>query len=220
MIRLAAIASAVGLAALLAGCPAFYVDRGDVVSPSRSAAQPTVQALPPANAYVDLRERWQREIQIGLGGYALATLIDPALAAAELSHDAAVESLHGAELESALENRWDALYGASRDRFPIDIDWRFDSQFITKSEVLDPAEWTMTLRSSSGQTFQPLSTTVLNAAATPKDGFWEGSFRLWFPWRDPVTKMPLLGGQNSWVSLQLAHVSGSGTFTWRFRSGF
>lgn len=220
MIRLAAIVSAVGLAALLAGCPAFYVDRGDVVAPSRSVSQPTVQSLPPANAYVDLRARWQREIQIGLGGYAVATLIDPALAAAELSHDAALEDLHGAELASALENRWDALYGADRDRFPIDINWRFDAQFISKSEVLDPAQWTMVLKSSSGQTYQPLSMTILNASATPQEGFWEGSFRLWFPYRDPVTKMPLLGGQNSWLSLQLAHVSGSGTATWRFRSGF
>jgi hypothetical protein len=220
VIRLAAIVSAVGLAALLAGCPAFYVDRGDVVAPSRSNAEPTVRALPPSNAYVDLRTRWQREIQIGLGGYAVATLIDPGLAAAELAHDAALEDMRGAELETTLENRWDALYGADRDRFPIDVAWRFDAQFLTNAQVLDPAAWSIVLRTSDGHTYRPLSTTVLSTAQTPQDGFWEGSFRLWFPWRDPVAKTPLLGGQNSWLSLALAHPSGSGAFTWRFRSGF
>jgi hypothetical protein len=119
-----------------------------------------------------------------------------------------------------IENRWNALYGKDRDRFPIDVQWRFDEQFVTKGEILDPANWTVQLRTSAGKTYAPLSTAVLATATAPKEGYWEGAVRFWFPWRDPVEKTPLLGGQNSSLSLSMAHPSGSGTFTWRFRSGF
>ena len=90
----------------------------------------------------------------------------------------------------------------------------------TYGDVLDPANWSLLLKTSSGAIYQPSSTTVLAATQTPREGFWEGTVRVWFPWRDPVTKNPLVGGQNAWVSLRLSHPSGAGEATWRFRPGF
>jgi hypothetical protein len=205
---------------LLSGCPAFYVERGEVIAPSASLARPTAATLPAAKTFVDRRALWQREVRIGLGGYVLATLIDPSLAAAQIAHDAAIEDTRGAALDGLIANRWTALYGANRDRFPIDLDWRFDAQFVTNDRVLDPASWAIALKTGTGETVSPMATTIVAASSAPREGYWEGTVRLWFPWRDVVTGTPLLGGQNASVALSLRHPSGSGTATWRFRSGY
>lgn len=220
MIRLAVSALAAVLVALTTGCPAFFVDRGEIVTPVRDLSPPNALALPPASDYVVQQNRWRREVHLGLGGFAVATLRDPALSAAEVAHDAALQDIRGAALQSLLANRWATWYGAERDRFAIDLDWRFDAQFVSKAAILDPAEWQLLLRTSDGQTYRPLSTAVLAASQTPRDGYWEGKVRLWFPWRDIAADRQVLGGQASWASLELDHPSGSGAATWRFRTLF
>lgn len=220
MIRLARLALLAGLVALTTGCPAFFVDRGEIVQPTRALTPPSSAALPPANTYVELQDRWRREVRLGLGGFAVATLRDPGLAAAEVAHEAARQHLHGAEVRTLLANRWAAWYGTEHDRFPIDLEWRFDEQFITKAAILDPATWEIGLRTSDGRFYRPIATSVFSASKTPREGYWEGRVRLWFPWRDAEAGTQLLGGQTSWVSLELDHPSGSGAVTWRFRSLF
>lgn len=220
MIRLARLAAAVALVALTAGCPAFFVDRGEIVNPTRDLTPPNALRLPAPGEYVVQQERWRREVRLGLGGFAVATLRDPALSAAEVAHEAALQDLRGAELQSLLANRWATWYGAERDRFPIDVEWRFDEQFISKAAILDPAEWQILLRTSDGRTYAPLSVVVLEASQAPRAGYWEGKVRLWFPWRDVEADRQILGGQASWVSLELDHPSGSGAVTWRFRTLF
>lgn len=204
------------LAALLAGCPAFYVERGGFVSPAGSLAAPAVEALPPPGAYVDGLEAWQRTARIGVGGYATATLVDPRLAAAEVSHSAALQTASGAAKASLLENRWATYYGPQRDRFPIELEWRFDEQFVRASRILDPDEWTFTLVTSDGARLVPLQTSTVEAGRTPKEGFWEGKLRLFFPWRQRDGRRTL-GGQVSWIRLELEHRTGDAEFTWRFR---
>jgi hypothetical protein len=220
VIRLARLASAVALVALTTGCPAFVVDRGEIVSPSRELTRPTPRALPAASTYVDLQDRWRRELRLGLGGHAVGTLVDPALAAAEVAHEAALQDLRGAALDTLLANRWATYYGTELDRFPIDVEWRFDEQFITKPAILDPANWEIKLHTSSARSYAPLSVAVLSSEPKPRDGQWTGRIRLWFPWRDAETGNTLVGGATSWVSLSLDHPSGSGDMTWRFRTLF
>jgi hypothetical protein len=220
VIRLAVALALLATSALTTGCPAFYVDRGEVIQPSSSLARPQAQGLPAADTFVDRQARWSREVRIGLGGYVLATLVDPSLAASEIAHDAAIEDMRGRALEGLIANRWVSLYGADRDRFPIDLAWRFDAQFVSNDRVLDPASWTITLNTASGERLAPLAATIVAASRAPQDGYWEGRVRLWFPWRDAVTGTPILGAQNASVALSLRHPSGSGTATWRFRSGY
>lgn len=207
-------------AVMLAGCPAFYVDRGSLVTPSAALDRPMPDKLPDSTTYVELAERWRRDVRIGLGGYAQATLYDPKLAAAQIAHEAAVQSMRANDIQGLITNRWATYYGDERDRFPIDILWTFEEQFISKSTILDPAGWTITLATSTGLTLAPLSVSVLRAEKAPRQGQWEGAVRLWFPWRDAVSQQVLLGGQTDWVALKLAHPSGTGELTWRFRSIF
>jgi hypothetical protein len=220
VIRLAVRLALLATCVLTTGCPAFYVERGEVIQPSRSLARPAAQNLPAADTWVDRRALWSREVRIGLGGYVAATLIDPSLAASEIAHDAAIEDARGSELEDLIANRWVALYGADRDRFPIDLAWRFDAQFVGNDRVLDPASWAIALTTASGETLAPMATAVVSASRAPVDGYWEGRVRLWFPWRDAVTGTPILGAQKASEALSLRHPSGSGTATWRFRSGY
>ena len=170
MIPLARLALAVGLVALTTGCPAFFVDRGEIVQPTRELAPPSSSALPSAGTYVELLDRWRREVRLGLGGFAVATLRDPALAAAEVSHEVALQNLRGAEIRTLLTNRWATWYGTELDRFPIDVEWRFDEQFITQSAILDPASWEIGLRTSDGRFYRPIATSVLAASQTPREG--------------------------------------------------
>lgn len=208
------------LATTLAGCPAFYVDRGSLVTPSAVIDRPSPEKLPAPDAYVELEKKWEREVKIGLGGYITGTLFDPKLAAAEVAHEAAVQNLRPNAVQSLLATRWATYYGEALDRFPIDLDWRFDEQFISKSAILDPASWTITLRTSTGLNLEPVSVSILKAEKAPRQGYWEGQVRLWFPWRDAVSQQLVLGGQTDWVALQLKHPSGEGELTWRFRSIF
>jgi hypothetical protein len=204
----------------LTGCPAFYVDRGSLVTPSAALDRPAPDKLPASSTYVELSEKWRRDVRIGLGGYAQATLYDPKLAAAQIAHEAAVQSMRPNDLQGLITNRWATYYGDERDRFPIDILWHFEEQFISKSTILDPTAWTISLVTSTGLTVAPLSVSTLRAEKAPRAGLWEGAVRLWFPWRDAVSQQVLLGGQTDWVALKLSHPSGSGELTWRFRSIF
>lgn len=208
------------LALALSGCPAFYVNRGELVTPSAVLERPTPEQLPAADTFVPLQERWRRDVRLGLGGYAVGTLYDPRLAAAQVAHEGAVQNLRTNALQGLLTNRWATYYGERLDRFPIDVEWRFDEQFISQSAILEPASWVLLLRTSTGLELAPLSVSVLRAEKAPRQGYWEGAIRLWFPWRDAVSQQVILGGQTDWVALQLKHPSGEGELTWRFRSIF
>lgn len=220
MIRLARPLALALVVALTTGCPAFFVDRGEIVAPTRDLARPAAKALPASSTFVDLQERWTREIRLGLGGHAVAVLKDPGLAAAEIAHEAALQDVRGAELETLITNRWTTYFGPEGDRFPIDVTWRFNEQFITKAAILDPASWNIELVTSSGKRFAPVATTVLSATPKPTGGCWQGAIRLWFPWRDPDSADAVIAGHTSWVALSLDHPSGSGDLTWRFRTLF
>jgi hypothetical protein len=104
------------------------------------------------------------------------------------------------------------------DRFPVDLEWRFDEQFISNRRVLDPASWTFSLVSSEGGRYAPLGSAVLRALPVPRDGVWIGAIRLWFPWTDPERRTALLAGSTTWLRLEFKHPSGVGEVTWRFRT--
>lgn len=204
----------------LAGCPAFLVDRGEIMDPTRTLEPPAVSALPAADTYVELAARWRRDTRVGIGGYVEATLIDPGLAAAQVAHEAAVQAVGAGAIADLIGTRWPVLYGAMRDRFPVDLAWRFDEQFISNRRILDPAQWTFTLVTSDGSRFQPLAATTLRALPIPQDGAWVGAARLWFPWTDPDRRTAILAGGTAWVALEMTHPSGDGEVTWRFRTAW
>ena len=203
---------------LLAGCPAFLVDRGEIMEPTRTLEPPGVSALPRADQYVEQAARWRRDTRVGIGGYVEATLLEPGLAAAQVSHEAAVQGLAAGAVADALGTRWPVLFGALRDRFPIDLEWRFDEQFISNRRVLDPAQWKFELHASDGSRYAPLAAATLRAQPIPQDGAWVGAARLWFPWTDPERRTAILAGGTSWVRLEMTHPSGHGEVTWRFRT--
>jgi hypothetical protein len=205
---------------LLAGCPGFLVDRGEIMDPTRSLEPPAVSALPKADVYVELAARWRRETRVGIGGQVEATLVDPGLAAAEVAHEAAVQAMGAAAAADMLASRWPVLFGSLHDRFPIDLEWRFDEQFISNRRILDPAQWEFTLVTSEGPRYAPLAASTLRALPAPRDGAWIGAVRLWFPWTDPERRTAVLAGGTSWVRLELGHPSGHGDVTWRFRTAW
>ncbi|MEB3330245.1 MAG: hypothetical protein VKQ33_13535 [Candidatus Sericytochromatia bacterium] len=213
MSLLVALGTAQGCAELLRGEAAFVV-------PARSLERPRVGELPGAEVYVELRDRWRRETRLGIGGLVEGVLADPALAAAEVAHQAAVESRGRAATADLLAHRWAVLYGPHGDRFPIDLRWRFDEQFISQRRVLSPDAWRFALETSEGGALTPLAASVLHAAPTTVDGAWVGAVRLWFPWRHPDTRVPVLAGGVRWARLRLAHQSGVGELTWRFRGAW
>lgn len=202
----------------LGGCAAFLAENGDLISPSGSIARPGAADLPAARHYVETAAEFRREGRVGLGGSVEATLVDPRLAGTELAHDAMLQGLKGSALESLILNRWSELYGAQSDRFPIDIYWRFDQQFIAANRVLDPSEWTFRLDTRDGRSYAPLALSVLKREQAPQAGFWEGAVRLYFPWRDPASNQLIVGGANTGLTLKLSHRSGEGAVSWRFRS--
>lgn len=204
----------------LSGCAAFIVERGEVVAPTRSLARPTVTSLPDQARFADLSTQWRREGRIGVGGHVEATMLDPLLAAAQVSHEAAVQGLDRMATTELLTSRWLTFFGVDQDRWPIDLDWRFDEQFISNAKVLDPTRWTFVLRGSDGRAHKPLAVSVLTAGRVPEDGYWVGKVRVWFPYRDAEKAVVLLGGETSRVELELRHASGDVTLTWRFHNAF
>lgn len=207
------------LALACAGCPAIMADSGSgMVSPSATDRMPARADLPKAERFVDLDNTWRRSTRIGLGGSADATIEDPLLVAAAIAHDAAINGRNGADVDGMIQTRWTDLFGQQADRFAIDVSWRFDTQFVAEDTILDPGQWTITLYDGEGHHYAPLAATQLSASRVPEDNAWEGTIRLWFPWRDPQTTGKLLGGTNSSLRLVLSHPSGQGEFTWRFRS--
>lgn len=200
----------------LAGCPAFLVDRGPIMNPTRTLEPPTVSALPPADVYVERAARWRRETRVGIGGYVEATMIDPGLAAAQVTHEAAVQGLRPAATADLLATRWPVLFGEFRDRLPIDLEWRFDEQFVSNRRILDPAQWQFSLETSDGRRYAPLAAATLRAQPIPQDGAWVGAARLWFPWTDPERRIPIVSGDTAWLRLVMDHPSGHGEVTWRF----
>jgi hypothetical protein len=202
------------------GCAGLLQGDAAIVAPARSVERPAVADLPRAEVYVELRDRWRRETRVGVGGFVEGVLLDPTLAAAEVAHQAAVESRGRAATADLLAHRWPVLYGAQGDRFPIDLSWRFDEQFISQRRVLDPEAWRFALETSEGVRLAPLAASVLQAAPTTVDGLWVGSVRLWFSWRHPDTREPVLAGGARWARLSLAHQSGVGELTWRFRGAW
>lgn len=205
---------------VLLGCAATLEGEGPVVVPTRSLEVPEAEALPASGDYVEQLERWRREARLGLGGRVEGVLREPGLAAAEVAHEAAVQSLGRAAREDLLQHRWAVLFGRLGDRFPIDLSWRFDEQFISSRRVLDPASWSLRLVTSEGDTLAPIAVSVLEASSAARDGWWVGQVRLWFPWRHPGSQAPLLGGDTRWVRLDLQHTSGSAALVWRLRGAW
>ncbi|HEY9721887.1 MAG TPA: hypothetical protein V6D47_07720 [Oscillatoriaceae cyanobacterium] len=201
----------------LAGCPAFYVQEGAIVRPATTLDEPT--SLPAPDVDAALATHWQREAQLGLGGSGTATLLDPGLVAAQVAHQAADESLSPAAAQSLLDERWTDLFGQGRDRFAIDLAWRFDTQFYATHDVLDPDTWSFALETSSGQRLAPLEVTPLAADTVPREHFWTGTVQLSFPWHDADGNR-VLGGATKWIRLVLTRSTGSGRFEWRFRGPY
>lgn len=201
----------------LAGCPAFYVQEGAIVHPSASLDEPG--QLPTAYDDAALASYWQRQADLGLGGSAAATLLDPALVAAQVAHTAADEALSPAATKELLDTRWATLFGFGRDRFAIRLDWRFETQYFGARDVLDPATWHFALVTSAGQSLEPLEVTPLAADETPQNHAWHGSVRLEFPWHD-ANGNRVLGGATHWIRLELTRSTGGGRFEWRFRGPY
>ena len=206
--------------AALTGCPEFIVNRGAFVTPSATLAMPAPADLPAASTYISLEDTWRRDAGLGVGGYVFATLWDPVLAAAEVAHDGALMNVPPSGMGDRLKDRWDELYGAERDRFPIDVRLQFDAQFYSDPAILSPGSWTFQLSVAGGPTYPPLENAVISRSPTPKDGYWTGDIRLWFPWRDPDTRLLLLGHQTTAVTLLIAGDTGKAKLTWRFRSAY
>jgi hypothetical protein len=202
----------------LVGCAAFIVDRGEVTTPTISLTRPNAASLPQANSYVDLAGHWRKQTTLGVAGYAEATLWDPLLAAAGVAHEGALEQLSATALDARLSDRWDAYYGTSRDRFPIDIHWRFDNQFYTNTAILSPDTWRFVLSTDDERHYAPLAVVRLDQNSAPQAGFYEGNVRLWFPWREENGSIPILGGQTTGVTLTLKSDFGQGTLNWRFHN--
>lgn len=204
----------------LTACPAFFIDRGELVAPAHDNGRPSVQSLPGAATYPELQDRWRREAQIGAAGAVVGTLREPNLVAAEVAHNAAVQSLDRDATRDLLVTTWTNAFGADLDRFSIDLDWRFDEQFVSHPEVLDPSNWTFILHVDERQTYAPIAVATLAHGQVPVQHFWEGSVRLWFPWKDHQRDRILLAGGTRVIRLELRHPSGTTDLTWRFRSAY
>ncbi|MEB3285704.1 MAG: hypothetical protein VKN33_10505 [Candidatus Sericytochromatia bacterium] len=201
---------------ILNACAAFWVERGPVVVPSRTLAPPETRVWDVRSDPRAEVERWTRSTRVGLGGYVDAVLWDPTAAQSQLAYEIALNHLGRAAASDLSTQRWSTLYGAERDRFPIDLRWRFDEQFIASRRILDPGTWRFELQLATGGPLSPHSVAVLKSSVSAQDGFWNGEVRLWFPWRDPVRHQLVLGGENPWVRLVMSHFSGNGEVTWRF----
>ncbi|MDB5100783.1 MAG: hypothetical protein JWM80_5204 [Cyanobacteria bacterium RYN_339] len=205
-------------AALLAGCPAFYVDRGPLVQPTRTLVRPP--GLPAADAYVALDTQWRREARIGVAGAVEGLLRDPELVAAEVAHSAAVQSLDHDAARDLLRTEWLSAFGQQLDRWTIDLTWRFDEQFVQHQTVLDPSTWTFSVRVDETYDYPPLAVLGLSHTQVPQQHFWEGKVRLWFPWRDPLHDRLVLAGITRAIRLRLRHPTGSADLYWRFRTAY
>ena len=214
------VAAATLLVCQLAACPAFFLDQGELVAPSHSINRPLVAALPGADAFVELQNHWRREAHIGAAGAVIGTLRDSTLVAAEVSHTAALQGLDRAATGDLLATTWATSFGPDLDRWAIDLDWRFDEQFVTRPEVLDPANWTFVLHVDEHIDYAPLAVTTLAHGQVPVNHFWEGQVRLWFPWRDHRRDLTLLAGITRSIRLEMNHPSGTGDLTWRFRTAY
>jgi hypothetical protein len=202
----------------LTGCPAFYVDRGPLVQPTRSLTRPG--SLPQAEAYLDLQQRWQREARIGVSGAVEGVLRDPSLVAAEVAHSAAIQGLDQASTRELLLNEWSNAFGPQLDRWTIDLTWRFDEQFVQHQNVLDPTGWDFGLHVDETYTYAPLLVTTLSQTQVPQQHYWEGKVRLWFPWRDPLRDRLVLAGNTRGIRLRLSHPTGTADLYWRFRTAY
>jgi hypothetical protein len=215
LVSLAALATC-----LLTACPAFFINRGGLVAPTNNNVRPAVTSLPNASSYVELQDRWRREASVGAAGSVIGTLKDPGLVAAEVSHRAAVEGLNQAATDDLLISTWSNAFGPDLDRWSIDLDWRFDEQFVTHPEVLDPSTWTFVLHVDERVEYAPLGVSTLSHGQVPVQHYWEGRIRLWFPWRDHTRDLTLLSGITREIRLEMRHPSGTGDLTWRFRTAF
>jgi|GEM_PF-1771897 len=162
--------------------------------------------------YESDRTAWSRTEALGIRSSATVTLIDPALGAELLAHDASAS-----HREVTPENdlaTWQGLYGERGDRLPFDVSWRFDKQFQPQ-RVTDPHQgWTFTLHDDHGRSWAPV--TVDEVTQGSDDDAWTGRFRVWFPARD-VLKGPLFDGRTGTVTLRITGDPGSADFFWKFR---
>ena len=142
------------------------------------------------------------------------------LVGAQVAHDAAVAGGNATSTYEALATAWNTAYGPERDRWPIDVEWRFAEQFVTHREVLDPATWTFVLHVDDRLEYDPVGTTVLKSEKIAVEHYWEGAIRLWFPWKDYRRDRVLLAGATRFVRLEIKHPSGNANVTWRFRTSF
>lgn len=204
----------------LQACAAFWVDYGGLTVPSRTLDRPELSALAQQDGLLEVVEHWTRETRVGLGGTVEATLWDPEAARARLASEIALNHLGRSAAEDLVAQRWLVLYGPRKDRFAIDLRWRFDEQFIFSRRILDPAHWQFELQLASGELLSPQAVAVLRSGVSPEAGAWRGEVRLWFPWRDQARRHLVLGGENRWVRLRMRHFSGSGEVTWRFPGGW
>lgn len=203
------------LTLFLWGCPAFWVERGPVVTPLRSLERPALADLPEPDSYLDRLSDWRREVRVGLGGQVEAILWDARLGAAGVAHEVAINHLTPAAARDLLVQRWQTLYGPQQDRWAIDLNWRFDEQFVSSRRVLEPTGWTFRLHTSQGIELAPMRVSVLRLEQAPVDGHWTGSVRLWFSWLDP-RRDPVVRGDTTWLRLELRHRTGHAEITWRF----
>lgn len=201
----------------LTGCPLLWAEGEARVEASRSLAMPS--RLPGPEAFASEAARWRRTVRVGLGGQVELLLRDPSVVAAEVARDAAVGAWDQAQRQEALAQAWRLAFGPGLDRFTIDWEGRFDRQFQATGGVLDPSAWRFELRVGEVR-LAPLGVVQVQRPRAPQGGFWVGTMRLSFPWREPRSLGLVLGGVGPTALLKLSHHSGAAEATWRFRSPF
>lgn len=202
----------------LAGCPALWVDRGAISRFESDLTRPANPRFPDPEQLPALETSFSRETRIGLAGYARAVWLDPRLVLARVASAAARDGQSPLAREQALAEAWTIAFGPRADRLAVEIDWRFDRQFVSDPGVLDPERWRIGLTVDREAPVPPVDRVTLSRTAEGEEDF-SGRVRLSFPARRPGSVLPLVPPGAREVSLQLRHPTGDGRFTWRLQPG-
>lgn len=210
--------AAVLLALSLAGCPALWVDRGALTRFTPDLARPANPRFPEASVLPDAEAAFGRESRIGLAGYARAVWLDPALVVARVAATAEREGQGDLAREQALAEAWTIAFGPLSDRHAVEIEWRFDRQFVSDPGILDPAGWRFSLVVDRAPGVSPVDRVTLERHAEGRSDY-SGRVRLSFPARRPGSVAPLVPPGAREVDLVLQHPKGDGRFGWRLQPG-
>ncbi|MBU6429273.1 MAG: hypothetical protein KGR26_09705 [Cyanobacteria bacterium REEB65] len=161
--------------------------------------------------YWPVMDAWTRESSLGLAGGIAATLEDPAVGRAIITHDALVGHLPDVPGEDA-RARWDLLYDHG-SRLPVRVHWRFDKNLYRQSTADPQGGWTFRLADDQGFVRSPLDMGKVSVQETPR--YWKADFTIWFARRS-------LAGRLLWTShtreliLHVVGTPGQAELQWRF----